>query len=90
MGNKWIIWRGGTCPLKTDTWIDIKCRDGRYYSGCLVGRGAIVAQICWDGPEPFIVKYRPCAPRSNPHKGSSKRFWEKRCERRMNEKSKGV
>lgn len=78
MPAKWIVWRGGQCPVKQDTWVDVKWRDGTYYPGCLALRGAIVQQDCWDGPNPMIVKYRLCAPRSNPHKGSSKKFWDKK------------
>lgn len=78
MGFKWVRWQGGVCPVKQDTWIDIKLRDGSYHPGCLALRGEIALQPCWDGPQPLIVKYRLCAPRSNPHKGKSKKFWQKR------------
>lgn len=81
MGNKWIQWRGGDCPVPIDTWIDIKCKDGSYHAGCLALRGAIVDSFCWEGPDPYIVKYRFCAPRSNPHKGKSRKFWLKKMEK---------
>lgn len=58
VGDGWIQWYGGSCPVKANTKVCVKLRNGEYESGCFTA-----SDYWWDhnGGAFDIIAYRAVA-----------------------------
>lgn len=73
MGNEWIEWGGGECPVPAGTLVDVRFRDGEKATGVpasinSVGRSRLTLHWGISGKRSDIVEYRLHEP---PHAAAS-------------------
>jgi len=52
----WIEWKGGSCPIPPDTWVEVKRRDGFVYDVKFGTRG--ITSCAQHGTPSDIIAYR--------------------------------